>query len=292
MLASMTSLGANAAGSASHWALTNAAHAVGPYLLTVAAAVLGTYIYSRFFRARQEFAVERSIRRARRRADRLTPAAEVSVALPLIPWSSWLSDEMIELAPGADPGKSFNYFPGHSLAVTASRPYRANGAEQVTSRLSFDLKGTHHTDTPITRIRAVIDARRPVPSGTVFYAAPQGTTQREGLAFDLGSSDLDAKVPDGEYGTPTARRYLAGRSVSMEMDKCVGFVAQIFAPLYDYEILYHLEITFAAGPPITIDDNGKSFRIVGYPSSARRAYFSPTQGYRVWSNYPDLINAP
>jgi hypothetical protein len=295
MIAPMPSLGALLADAASHKTLAFAAHTahvIGPYLLAAAATTLSTYIYGQFFRARHDFVAENSVARAHRRADRKKPAALVSLTLPPTSWVSWLSDEVIELSPRSDPGKYHNHFPGHQLAVAASLPYRANGAEQVTSRLAFDLKGTHHSAALVTRIRAVIDARRPVPNGTVFYAAPQGTTERQGLAFDLGSPDLDARIPDIEYGTPTLRHYLADQSISLKSDESAGFVATIFAPFYDYEIFYHFLVNFTSGPPVTIDDNGTPFRITGYPHAARRAYFSPSNGYQAWPGYPDLVNTP
>ena len=252
----------------------------------VIGAVASSWFFARFLRPRYDRLAASKVDAAHDRADSKKPAATVTLTHRPIPWTGWLSDEVIDLPLGSDPGELFNRFPGHERAINASEPFRTDGAELVISRLSFDLTGTHRTATKIASIKAVIDYRGPVPRGTVYFAVPQGTTDKEEMAFDLGSLDLNARVQDGD-GAPTSELYRFWRTTTLVRGESIGFIAVVFAPLYGEDIRYHLEIAFDAGPPVTVyDDDGSSFRIVGYPRTADRAYFAASQQHKYWPGYP------
>ena len=263
---------------------------LGQTVITVVLAAIGGVItnwaYARFLRPRRDFAAEAKVIAARDRADSKRAAAKVILTQSPIPWVGWLSDDVIDIAPDAEPGLYNTRFPGHDRAIAASEPYRTNGAELVTSRLSFDLIGTHHTATRVADIRAVVDRRRPVPAGTVYFAVPQGITSKRVMAFDLGSPDLNARV-QSEDGAPTARHYLDEYTIDLVRSESIGFIAVVFAPLYGEDIRYHLEIAFDAGPPLSVyNEVGEPFRIVGYPPAARRAYFAASTKHHPWPDYP------
>ena len=254
--------------------------------MTVILGVAAAWIYARFFRPRRDFAADQKVAAARDRADDEMPAAEVTLTLSPVPWVGWLSDEVIEIAPDAEPGAYNTRFPGHKRATLASEPYRVNGAELVTSSFSFDLTGTHQSATRVASLKAVIDDRRPVPSGTVYFAVPQGSIRKDEVAFDLGSPDLNARVQDVD-GAPTAHRYLDRYTINIVRRELVGFTAMVFAPLHGEDIRYHLEVTFDAGPPVSVyNEAGAPFRIVGYPRTAHRAYFAASTKHQDWPNYP------
>lgn len=265
----------------------NVAHVVEIVLVPVVTGVLGAWIYARVFRARHDRSAEDAVAAHRDQADSDMPAAIVHLTQSPIPWVGWLSDEVIDIPPGADPGIDNTRFPGHERAMKASEPHEVNGAELVRSEFSFDLTGTHHTRTKVTRIRAVVDERRPVPTGTVYYAVPQGTLDKDLLAFDLGSPDLDARTQDF-YGTPTHAHYLDAKVVDLGQHESIGFRAEVFAPLFGgHDIRYHLEISFTSGPPVAVyNEAGQPFRIVSYPTTAQRAYIAASLDHRVWPGYP------
>ena len=153
--------------------------------------------------------------------------------------------------------------------------------------MSFDLTGIHRTATKITRIRAVIDEQRPVPTGTVYYAVPQGIGEKDIMVFDLGSPDLDARTQD-EDRAPTWEHYIDKKVTTLAGGESIGFMADVLAPQFGADIRYHLEICFAAGPPVTIyNDAGTPFRIVGYPRTAQRAYIAAGSEHHAWPSYPD-----
>jgi hypothetical protein len=261
-------------------------HAVIATALAVVGAVIANWAYARFLRPRRDFAADAKVTAARDRADSKRAAAKVILTQSPIPWVGWLSDDVMDIAPDAEPGLYNTRFPGHNRAVTASEPFSTNGAELVTSRLSFDLTGTHNTATRVAGIRAVIDGRQPVPAGTVYFAVPQGITSKEVIAFDLGSPDLNARVQDQD-GAPTARHYLDEYAINLVRNESIGFIAVVFAPLYGEDIRYHLEIAFDAGPPVSVyNEVGMPFRIVGYPRTARRAYFAASTNHHAWPEYP------
>lgn len=201
--------------------LASAGHAIFTVLLAVVGAVIANWIYARFFRARREFAADNKVIVIRKRADTKKHAARVRLTQPPIPWVGWLSDDVIDLPTNAEPGLYNTRFPGHDRAINTSMPYRTNEAEMVADRISFDLIGEHSTATPIARIRAVIDERRAVPAGTVYYAAPQGIISKQVITFDLGSPDLDTRVQDDE-GTPTSRHFFDEHTVDVAGDESLG----------------------------------------------------------------------
>lgn len=264
-------------------------HGVSPVAtgLGVVGAVASSWLFARFLRPRYDRLAASKVIAGQNRVDGKKPAAAVTLTHPPIPWTGWLSDEVIDLPLDSDPGELFNRFPGHDCAINASQPYRTNGAEFVTSTLSFDLTGTHHTATRIASIKAVIDERESVPRGTVYFAVPQGAIQKEKMAFDLSSPDLNARVQDCD-GAPTSDQYLFSRTVTLVRGESIGFIAVVFAPLFGGAIRYHLEIEFDAGPPVAVyADDGSSFRIVGYPRTAERAYFAASEQHESWPGYPE-----
>jgi hypothetical protein len=135
-------------------------------------------------------------------------------------------------------------------------------------------------------MRAVIDERRSVGSGTVYYTVPQGDTAKGTPVFDLGSADLNARVQD-QYGAPTAVHYVAARTLTVHMDETIGFRVTVFAPFFGYDTRYHFEIDFDTGPPVHVyADDGSPFRIVSYPTTAQRGYVTAGDGYDEWAVYP------
>ncbi|OCB08089.1 hypothetical protein [Mycobacterium intracellulare] len=271
-------------------AIAPAGHAIVTVLLAVIGAVIAAWIYARFLRPRRDFAADNKVTAAHDRADNKKPAATVILTRSPKPWFSWLSDDVIDIPPDAERGMYNTRFPGHDRAIRTSMPYRnrTNGADLVRSTLSFDLTGTHYTATRVASFKAVIDQRRPVPTGTVYFAAPQGGGAKGEVAFDLGSPDLNARVQD-KYGAPTTRHYLDEYTYDLVRGESIGFIAAVFAPRYSDDIRYHLEIAFDAGPPISIyNETGEPFRIVGYPRTARRAYFDTSIKHHDWPNYPHI----
>lgn len=255
--------------------------------LTVGLAV--NWLNGRFFKHRHDFAASTKTIALQEKADAQIPAARVALTLPPFPGVGWLSPEIIDIPPNAPPGIDNTRFPGYHRAIHASTPFSSRGRSFVYSRMSFDLIGTHHIRTRVSSITAVIDACYPVPNGTVYFAAPQGTADKEAFAFDLGSTNLHARVQD-DYGLPTPELFVNVKTTDLIRGETVGFIAYVFAPRFSDDVHYHLEITFDTGPSVTVyDQGGIPFRIVGYPLTAQRAYFAASTAHEPWPNYPDTI---
>lgn len=149
---------------------------------------------------------------------------------------------------------------------------------QVASSFAFTLTGVRNKPVRITKIKAVVDSREPLPEGTVYYAIPQGAVGREDFAIDFGSDDLDARVQNDD-GVPTATHYLDHKTVTLAKNESIGFNVVAVAPFYGINLTYHLEITFDGGANLKIYDTaGHSFRIMSYPMRATRGYITVKDG--------------
>jgi hypothetical protein len=257
------------------------------FMTPVVTGLLVALIVGFVFRALSDRIAADRVKAARAKADSKRSAARVARVHDAIPWVGWLSEEIIEIPPDADPGVDNTRYPGDDRAIKASEPFEVNGAELVVSRVSFDLIGTHHAPAFVTDIKVVIDERRPVPCGTVYYAVPQGLIPKGVLAFDLGSADLRARAQNDD-DSPSAYPYLFKDSVvTLKDGEAIGFRAVVFAPLFGDEIRYHFEVTFESGPPVSVySSTDEPFQIVGYPKQARRAYFAASTAHRSWPHYP------
>lgn len=257
------------------------------FMTPVVTGLLVALIVGFVFRALSDRIAADRVKAARAKADSKRSAARVARVHDAIPWVGWLSEEIIEIPPDADPGVDNTRYPGDDRAIKASEPFEVNGAELVVSRVSFDLIGTHHAPAFVTDIKVVIDERRPVPCGTVYYAVPQGITPKGVLAFDLGSADLRARAQNDD-DSPSAYPHLFKDSVVTVKDgEAIGFRAVVFAPLFGHEIRYHFEVTFESGPAVSVySSTGEPFQIVGYPKQARRVYFAASTVHRSWPHYP------
>jgi hypothetical protein len=265
----------------------SAEHIAELVLVPIATGLVAAWVYARFFRARADLAANKSVTAAHDREDNAIPAATLHLTQSPIPGVGWVSDEIIDIPLDTEPGVYNTRFPGHDRAILADFPFSANGVDYVRTWMSFDLTGIHRTATKITRIRAVIDEQRPVPTGTVYYAVPQGIGEKDIMVFDLGSPDLDARTQD-EDRAPTWEHYIDKKVTTLAGGESIGFMADVLAPQFGADIRYHLEICFAAGPPVTIyNDAGTPFRIVGYPRTAQRAYIAAGSEHHAWPSYPD-----
>ncbi|SKF78913.1 Uncharacterised protein [Mycobacteroides abscessus subsp. bolletii] len=247
------------------------------------------WLDGRFFKHRQDFAAATKTAALHDNADAQIPAARVALTLPPTEGVGWLSHEVIDLPLDSNPGISYTRFPGYDRAIYASMPFYCYERAFVKSLMSFDLIGTHHTRTRISSIQAVIDGRFPVPAGTVYFASPQGTGSKESFAFDLASTDLHARIQD-DHGLPTPEWFVNAKTTDLIRGETVGFIVEVFAPLFTDDIHYHLEIAFDTGPTVAIyDHRGAPFRMIGYPTTAQRAYFATSPQHELWPNYPNTI---
>lgn len=259
-------------------------------LVGVAVGVTAGWVNGRFFKHRHDFASTTKTAALHDKADAQIPAARVVLTLPATTGVGWLSHEVIDVPLDSDPGIDYTRFPGHNRAVHASMPFYCYERAFVNSRMSFDLIGTHHTPTRISSIQAVIDGRYPVPTGTVYFASPQGTGSKESFAFDLGSTDLHARIQD-DHGLPTPEWFVNAKTTDLIRGETAGFIVEVFAPLFTDDIHYHLEITFDTGPTVAVyDHRGAPFRMIGYPTTAQRAYFATSPQHQLWPNYPNTIH--
>lgn len=221
------------------------------------------WLDGRFFKHRHDFAAATKTTALQDKTDAQIPAAHVALTLSPFPGVGWLSHEVIDVPLDSDPGIDNTRFPGYERAIHASMPFYCYDRSFVYSRMSFDLIGTHHTRTRISSIQAVIDERYRAPNGTVYFASPQGTGDKETLAFDLGSTDLHARIQD-DHGVPKPEWFVNAKTTDLIRGETVGFVAYVFAPLFSDDVRYHLEITFDNGPTVAVyDHRGAPFRMVG-----------------------------
>lgn len=211
--------------------------------------------------------------------DSQTAAARVYLDQGPSDWPSWLSSDEIEIPPGQTRGIANTGQPTDRRVVNTAMPFNHHSqTSQVSSLISFTLTGLHNNPVRITGIKAVIDAQRPPPAGTVYYAVPQGAGGKEDFAIDFGSPDLNARIQDDE-GAPTTVHYLGKRTVTLSKGESVGFNAMMIAPFYGTDIDFHLAFSFDDKSTVNVyDSTGKPFRIVGYPSQAKRGYVTAKDG--------------
>ncbi|WP_147378925.1 hypothetical protein [Mycobacteroides abscessus] len=211
--------------------------------------------------------------------DSQTPAARVYLDQAPPDWASWLSDGEVDIPPGQLRGTTDTGLPTDGSAVHAGMPYTHDfQTSQVTTWFAFTLTGIRNNPVRVTSIKAVIDAQRPPPAGTVFYAVPQGAADKEDFAIDFGSPDLNVRVQNDE-GVPTAAHYLNTKTVTLSKGESIGFRAMIVAPFYDIDIDYHLEFSFDDSSIVRVyNSDGKPFRVISYPSQSKRGYITAKDG--------------
>lgn len=246
---------------------------IGALVLTVLGSTAAWFVSNHYGGAHQAVVNQREIAEDQIQMDLRSPAVQVFLDQPPSAWASWLSNEAMDIPPGVFRGIGNNGFPGDDHAIRADSPASHYSETEVSSgQYSFTLTGNHSTPVRITKIQAVIDARRPPPAGTVFYAVPQGAVGKEDFAIDLRSQDLNARVQD-EDGWPTAKHYLDQKTVTLAKGESIGFNIMALAPFYDADIDYHLEITFDDESTVKVlNKEDKPFRMVSYPSRAARGY--------------------
>lgn len=265
------------------WCMSHVALTIG---LAVIASLAATLLNQHFFAKDAAAVNDRSVTDHREAADRNSAPARTFLAKTPAPWASWVSNSTIDIAPGAITGIGETGFPRRG-AIPVDMPFTHHlQTSQVASTLAFDLTGLRSVGAHVTSIKAVVDSRAPTPTGTVYYAVPQGATGREDFAIDFGSDDLNARIQDDE-GAPTPVHYLNKRLVTVTKGETVGFNAVVVAPFYGEEIRYHLEVAFDDGSFVEIRNNdGSPFRIVSYPQQAERGYVTANAGSDNWGIFP------
>lgn len=248
-------------------------------VLAVVTAVFGTWLYEHYYGAKQAVVNERRIAEDKSSTDSRSPAVRVYLDQGPSDWPSWLSSDEIDIPPGQTRGIANTGQPTDRQVVNTAMPFNHHSqTSQVSSLISFTLTGLHNNPVRITGIKAVIDAQRPPPAGTVYYAVPQGAGGKEDFAIDFGSPDLNARIQDDE-GAPTTVHYLSKRTVTLSKGESVGFNAMMIAPFYGTDIDFHLAFSFDDKSTVNVyDSTGKPFRIVGYPSQAKRGYVTAKDG--------------
>ncbi|WP_157931059.1 hypothetical protein [Mycobacteroides abscessus] len=256
-------------------------------VVSVIAGVSGSFLYNYYLGGKQAVANDRRITEDKVLTDSQTPAVRVYLDQGPSDWPSWLSGDEIDIPPGETRGISNTGQPTDRQVVNTAMPFNHHSqTSQVSSRISFTLTGLHNNPVRITGIKAVIDAQRPPPAGTVYYAVPQGAGGKEDFAIDFSSPDLNARIQD-EEGAPTTVHYLSKRTVTLSKGESVGFNAMMIAPFYGTDIDFHLTFSFDDKSTVNVyDSTGKPFRIVGYPFQVKRGYVTAKDG----PEDPGLLN--
>ncbi|MGY2008425.1 hypothetical protein ACW9HC_15715 [Nocardia gipuzkoensis] len=136
--------------------------------------------------------------------------------------------------------------------------------------LYYKLTGQNYTPVQISSITARILERNRPPSGTIVPFFPQGATEALTMGFDLDSSDVvEAKALD-EFGLFTELDYLKTHAVTLALNETLAFEIEVRARECDCKFV--VDVGFADGRSLTIDDGGKPFRFVTFASSYERAY--------------------
>ncbi|MFV8275189.1 hypothetical protein [Mycobacteroides abscessus] len=169
--------------------------------------------------------------------------------------SSWVLPYPVNLDPTITP----EWRPPDAVALAAA-------GRRV---FSFELTSRLKKRATIRSIQAIIDSIAPTPNGTLFFAPPQGDTEKGQIGFDLTSTDLNGMIMDS--GMITARKYIGDRTVELEKGQTVGFKVTVHAD-NNFDIRYRVRVSFSQGKDVIIDDRGQSFRITTYPGSAQAAY--------------------
>lgn len=146
----------------------------------------------------------------------------------------------------------------------------AQAQPTVYKNLGLTLVGQRYAPVAIIGIRARIIARDKPPAGTLVYAEPQGGADVVSGGIDLDSRDLDAKVMDGLL--PSSQSYFDRKYVTLARDEPVVFELVIFTAkcLCDFV----LDITLSDRSVVSIDDNGKPWRIAGFSATYERSYIA------------------
>lgn len=252
---------------------------VAGIVVSVIAGVLGSFLYNHYLGAKQAVVNDRRIVEDKILTDAQTPAVRVYLDQGPTAWASWSSNEEIDIPPGQLRGTTETGLPADGSAVHPEMPYTHDmQTSQVTTWFAFTITGLRNNPVRVTSIKAVIDAQRPPPAGTVFYAVPQGAAEKQDFAIDFGSPDLNARLQTAE-GVPTSVHYLNTKTLTLAKGESIGFNAMIVAPFYGIDIDYHLEFAFDDNSTVNVRDaNGKSFRIVSYPIQAKRGYITAKDG--------------
>jgi hypothetical protein len=262
------------------WSLANSTRVIVAGIVTAAiASVLATWFYNYYLGAEQAVVNDRRIVEDKNITDSQMPPARATLDQAPPGWASWLSSNEVEIPPGQSRGFGNNGLPIDGSTVSPAMPYTHDfQTSQVTTWFAFTLTGMRTIPVRVTSIKAVIDAQRPPPVGSLYYAVPQGAAEKEDFAIDFGSTDLNALMQNDE-GVPTASRYLSKKTVTLAKGESVGFNVMVVAPFYDIDIDYHLAVTFDDNSIVNVyDSNGKPFRIISYPSQVKRGYITAKDG--------------
>ncbi|MGY1942804.1 hypothetical protein [Nocardia asiatica] len=153
--------------------------------------------------------------------------------------------------------------------MTASREpkFSAGYSEGL---LHYKLTGQNYTPVQISSITARITERHRPPSGTIVPFFSQGATEALTMGFDLDSGDVaEAKALD-EFGRFTELDYMKTHAVTLALNETLAFEIEVRARECDCRFV--VDVGFADGRSVTIDDGGKPFRFVTFAGSYERAY--------------------
>lgn len=253
--------------------------AVAGIIAAVIASVVATLLYNYYLGTEQAVVNDRRIVEDKNITDSQIPAARATLDQAPPGWASWLSSKEIEIPPGQFRGFGNNGLPVDEPTVSPAMPYTHDfQTSQVTTWFAFTLTGMRTSPVRVTSIKAVIDAQRPSPAGSLYYAVPQGAAEKEDFAIDFGSTDLNALMQNDE-GVPTTSHYLSKKTVTLAKGESIGFNVMVVAPFYDIDIDYHLAVTFDDNSIVSVyNSDGKPFRIISYPSQAKRGYITANDG--------------
>lgn len=181
----------------------------------------------------------------------------------------------------ADPG-----FPGPGLTARLARPGAAmdsalahdvrlsGGASLLHQVIRLHLEGPRTGQIVVTDIRAVIRKRTPPLSGSLVWSPPQGAEDSAETLLQLDDrfpvvqssvrdNDLDRNIPAGPYFPAHTIKLTPG-----DPTQEVVVTASATKGAYEYVIAVFTQ-SGAETQQAIVDDDGKPFRLTGFPCSGR-----------------------
>jgi hypothetical protein len=146
-----------------------------------------------------------------------------------------------------------------------------------TGVMYFKLTGQNFTPVQISSITAKVVERRRPPTGTIVASFPQGATEALKMGFDFSSGDIvEAKVLD-DFGQYTEIDYVKVHAITIALNETLAFEVDVKAQECDCRFV--VDVGFADGRSITVDDGGKPFHFATVAGSYERAYVPMFEPY-------------
>jgi hypothetical protein len=181
------------------------------------------------------------------------------------------------------------YQPPGSQAVSPVEGLDDSSVAQprVYDTMFVTLVGNHYRPVKVNDISVRILERRSPPAGTLILASPQGASPEESLGFDLDSIDLHARVTEtGNVPHDTARRYFDERQIELSKFENMELKLSVFTRTCLCHFVF--DITTDDGRVVSVDNNGKPWKVSSFASTYDRAYGVDIRGnpYIVRCSWP------